>query len=627
MSLAKDAIAAHPELANPKNWPAIDFDALPPKKRPKTERNWNIVLALSKGMSGKDVAERYNVSESFVSRLWKRCFKKDRNGVYYLTRAIVTRNVLVEPSRRSKAPTKLNDKGNRCAFTNLFVLYPALLLKLQQMIEAYLKKEPWAQNLKPKHLHNALMLFLQQENHSADEYPNNTVSKGSESIRLFYHAEINRQIERNKKARYITKKPNIYRRPFREIQVDAQTTDINTKISLQYEDEVFDLRLSRVTLLLAVCVDTSAILAWHLALTRAPTTADLLQLFNNIFARWEPWDLRTPGLQYLPGSGFPSGLVSEVKHVGLNKVSMDNAYAHQSRALIRLVCDDYGGWMNFGPPATPIIRNYVEHAFHIVNQTTHRFASTTGSHPKDPKKETLKNSKKPPLLTLNSFEEVLEVSLAEYNGTPKRRLDGQTPLDAMRRAFKTQPIRMNFGSKHETVEPFIRKKERTIYCSKRELRRPHVFFLGLKYSSPQFTDRNLGGTKVVVKYDLRDLRKINISKPDGTHLGTLDVQTTHRHRPLSYKTWQEIKKFERDHYSLGRDPIAGLMNYFLENKKTPNIATHLLRVYREIEQDGQVVLPKKRSASIFNISRWFTKEKATTLRDASWSDNLRNLDD
>ena len=53
MSLAKDAIAAHPELANPKNWPTIDFDALPPKKRPKTERNWNIVLALSKGCQVK----------------------------------------------------------------------------------------------------------------------------------------------------------------------------------------------------------------------------------------------------------------------------------------------------------------------------------------------------------------------------------------------------------------------------------------------------------------------------------------------------------------------------------------------------------------------------------------------
>lgn len=625
MSLRKDAISENPELADPNNWPQIDFDSLAEKKRAKTERNWNIVLAWKAGMTGVKIAERYNVSESFVSRLLERCFKKDRNGVYYLTRAIVTRNILVEPNRVSDPPTKFNEQGNRCAFTNLLSVYPALLLKLQLMIEAYLKKESWAQNLKPKHLHNAMMLFLRQEKHPADQYPNNTTSKAYESIRRFFHSEVNRQVKLNSKARNVIAIPKTYRRPFREIQVDAQTTDVNTKVTLRFEDEVFDLRLSRVTLLLAICVDTSCILAWHLALTRSPSKTDLLQLFHNIHARWKPWDLKTPELQYFPGAGFPSGVIPEIKHVGLNKVSMDNAYAHQSRALIRHICDDHGGWINFGPPATPITRNYVEHAFNIVNNTTHRFASTTGSHPKDPIKETLKNSKKPPLLTLNSLEEVLEVSLAEYNGTPKRRLDGQTPLEDMTRAFKTQPVRMNFGSKKTELEPFIRYDERTIYCNKLELRRPHVGFLGLKYNNSELNDRNLGGTSVVVRYDLRDIRKIDISKTDGTHLGTLDVQETHRHRPLSFKTWQEIKKHEREKGSLGRDPVAGFMDYLLENKKTPKIATHLMKVYREVEVDGEVILPKKSSTKSLGLDRWFSRTKTLAANASSWSDNLRNL--
>lgn len=624
MSLVKNAMIDNPELADIKNWPQIDFDLLPKSKRKRSKKNWDIALAWSNGLSQKKIAGIYNVSESSVSRLLSRCFTKDDDGQYYLTRAIVTRNILVAPERVDEAPTKLNGRGNRCAFSNLLKTYIELKLLLVSMIIAYLNKESWSQNLSAKRLHSEMMAFLRRADHSLDEYPYNTKSKGYESIRRFFIAEVNRQTRsKPNSVKYTSRLPK-YSRALREIQIDSQVTDISTHIKLMIGSKSLCLRLSRVSLLIAICVDTGCILGWHLALTRAPSQLDMLQILHNIFAPWEKWEIQTPGLSYTHGAGFPSGIIPNFHCAGLNTVSLDNAWIHQAESVIQLICNEHGGVTRYGPPGTPIVRNHVEHGFNIANKAvSHRFASTSGSHPKDPKKESLKNSKSPPLLSLPSFEEAIEVSIAEYNSSPKAKLAGLTPLEAIQDAFETQPVRMNFGAKHKPVDAFSRTTIKTVYCSRKELRRPHVSCFDLKYSSPDFVDRNLGGSEVVFKYDMRDIRVVTISKTDGTPLGTLSVPATHRHRPLGYKVWEEIKEFEREYWSLGHDPVAGLVLELLEKKESPSVMAHILTILRGIEVNGKVVLPRK-SEKVYDLARWYNERDDTAPDMTSWRDNLRS---
>ena len=143
-------------------------------------------------------------------------------------------------------------------------------------------------------------------------------------------------------------------------------------------------------------------------------------------------NLKTPGLIYIPGSGFPSGLSEEFCNIGLNMVRLDNAFCHIAHTVRDYVCNELGATISLGLPAKPKMRNLIEFAFRILNYDMHRFPSTTGSHPKDPIKETSKNSKKPPIITLNALEEVLSVIISGHNAKPQNKLGGSSPLGLMK---------------------------------------------------------------------------------------------------------------------------------------------------------------------------------------------------
>lgn len=618
------ALQEDPELEDTSFWPMIDIGSYKVVYRKKIIRNLNIVTDRLSGVSGIDVAEKYNISESAVSRLLKRCFKKDREGSYHLSRALIPHAVLTAPVRRKKLSTKKKRRGNRCAFKKSLLNHPDLEKKFVDMISAWLKGESWAQNLTPKRMHNAMILYYESIGWSKKKYPYSTDSVAYESVRRFFHAETNRQIAQRDKCPAIVKEPSLPIYPFQEIQLDAHTTDLKTKVFLELEDNVLELRLDRLALYVVTDVSTQGVLAYYLALTRDPTQLDVLKLFQKIFDPWVPMDIQTPGVVYVPGSGFPSGIIDEIQLIGLNRVSLDNAFAHTSRAIINVATKCHGALLNFGPPGYAQRRSLIEHCFDLLNeQLSHRLANTTGSHPNDPKRETKKNAKKAPILTYQSFIEMIEVVLANKNAKVHTHLHGATPLEAMKRAISHQPIRMNFDLKHQRREAFIRYEEKKIYCSKKEQRRPYVSFNGLKYKSPTLKDRNLGGTTVNVKHDLRDIRKIEIVKLDGTSLGELEVQKSHRRRPLSFKTWDEIKKFERKYRRLGVDPVAGFLDWLLSQKQTPKITTQILRIYREAEENGAVVLPFKQPAHNDEETLFYDDDDENALTIASWTDRLK----
>ena len=132
-----------------------------------------------------------------------------------------------------------------------------------------------------------------------------------------------------------------------------------------------------------------------------------------------------------------------------------------SHLVKNYICNDLGATLNLGLPAHPKGRNVIEYAFKLLNEYTHRFASTTGSHPKDAIKETTKNSKLPQVITLHALEEILSVLMTSQNTTPQNRLNGLSPLHAIKQQMNSCPIRMNFNGVHNQSNPiYFRKRSK-----------------------------------------------------------------------------------------------------------------------------------------------------------------------
>jgi putative transposase len=578
----KETIQSLPELCKIDNWPYIDPFDLETHKRKRFTRNRKIAAEMVKGAIGTQVADKYGVSPSYITYLMTRCMSLGDDGYPLLTEVLVPGFNLGKGLRKDDFSSLDDQKGSRGEFKKLLSEVPEIKETFDKMIYAFVRRKKNAQNINPTILRAEMIRILLSKGWSTDLYPLKDASVAYESIRKYLMKAILKFNTPAKKKKRTIYKKRLSTLPFQEIQIDAQTADIHTSVKLEIDGKKYPLRLSRVTLFLAIDVATNCVVAYHICLTRAPTQLDLLILINNIFTRWSPMKLSTPGLEYTDGSSMPNAVIDEPNMIGLNMVSLDNALCHLAATVRFYLCDELGATLNLGLPKSPKRRNFIEYVFHVLNQTIHRFPSTTGSHSRDPKKESSSNSKSPPLLTLKAFEEVLDVVITDYNAKPQKRLASYSPIEMVKQHFETQPVRYNFDYEHKRHEPFFAYKQATIRCIVKENRDPHVSFKGLRYTNSDFTDKTLRGTRVKIKYDLRDIREIEVQTLGGKLITKLNAPRTYQRYKLSINTLNFINELTNEKVKLGKDPVAGVMAHLLRNKTLPQTALRIAHLHRDM---------------------------------------------
>jgi len=578
----KETVQSLPELSKIENWPYIDPFNLETYKRKPFTRNRNIAAEMVKGAIGTQVAEKYGVSPSYITYLMTRCMSLGDDGYPLLTEVLVPGFNLGKGHRKDKFGSLDEPKGSRGAFKKLLNEVPEIKEAFDKMIYASVRRKKNAQNVNPTILRAEMIRILLSKGWSTNSYPLKDASVAYESIRKYLLKAILKFNTPTKKTKRTVYKKRLSTLPFQEIQIDAQTADIHTSITLEIDGKKYPLRLSRVTLFLAIDVATNCIVAYHICLTRAPNQLDLLTLLNKIFERWSPMNLSTPGLEYTNGSAMPSAVIEEPHMIGLNMVSLDNALCHLAATVRFYLCDELGATLNLGLPKSPKRRNFIEYVFHVLNKTIHRFPSTTGSHSLDPKKESASNSKSPPLLTLRAFEEVLDVVITDYNAKPQKRLASYSPIEMVKLHFETQPVRYNFDYEHKRHEPFFAYKQATIRCIVKENRNPHVSFKGLRYTNREFTDKSIRDKRVNIKYDLRDIREIEVQTLGGKFITKLQAPRTYQRYKLSISTLDYINELTNEKVKLGKDPVAGVMAHLLRNKNLPQTALKIVHLHQDM---------------------------------------------
>ncbi|MEE8058419.1 MAG: hypothetical protein V3T17_11380 [Pseudomonadales bacterium] len=578
----KQRLAQDPSLRDINSWPPIDVNTLSRSHRPIFIRNRAMTALAITGTPLKDVAQRHGVNPTIVSRLLSRELAGSANQSPALTQAMIPYQRLAPHKRRISIDNLLDRKNHQNAFQYVLDTVPGIRTKLDTMIIARLKDQPTAQVLSPAAIHGEFKRLLAEAHWPTDQYPYTTASCAYESVRRYYHERLEHlRLEHMKTpARIITSlKP--FHRAFREIQIDTQTVDTNTCIHVELNSELIPLRVSRVALLLCVDVDTQCYLGHHLSLSHEPSQDDLLQLFDNITRQWSPLNLTSPGLTYTPGSGFPSMWGDEFLHLTFGEVKLDNALMHLAGTVRTYVCDDHGSTLNLGLPGAPLGRNWIEAAFNAINKTTHRFPSTTGSHPKDAIRESRKNHKRPPKITLTMLEETISVMLAHHNVTPQAQLGNQDPLSLLRHHTNNHYIRWLPERSEQYWSPFEGEQLCNVIFLKNEKRRPFIRFARLRYRGDCLNNSHLLHKNVRIRYDRRDVRIVRAYDEYGNYLGELFAPKSWQRFAHSLYTRKKIFAATKEWRFHSKDPLAEFFHHLAMNKEQPSQALEILRIYRE----------------------------------------------
>ncbi|MFQ3324834.1 MAG: putative transposase [Pseudomonadales bacterium] len=607
-----------PRLRQLAEWPYVDVSNLHKSKRKRFIRNQQIALSVLKGVSIKHTATVHQVSTSFVSHILNRCLSGDENEPPPLTQGLIPDKRLNKGERRQ--PMDMTS-GQNYSFQWLLNHVPYMESRLDSMIKAYQSDKPYSQNLTPKVFHGEFKNVLREANHPTDCYPYNTQSVAYESVRQYLHKRSNelKRIHDQKAHKYISDLPA--QRALRTIQIDEQTMDLHTSIHLQLNEELIPLRIKRINLLLAMDVDTNCKLGFAIAYTKTPNQQDILMLFDKCIKPWQPLQLTTPGFQYEPGAMFPSGHPA-ITDINFNTLQLDNALSHFSHSVRDVICIQRSATLSFGPPAVPQTRNWIEAAFNYINiNFSHRANSTTGSHPKDPKKESRKNNKKVPLITLRTLEEALSIILTQDNVTPKSHLGATTPLSLFLDHHQNHYVRYTPEILRERWSPFTRRVNLPIKWLKKENRQPHVNFFYVRYTSShqELYTALRDDSYVTVEYDIRDIRELSVFTTGGAALGTLLASRSWRRFKHSLATRKHIHNLVKAHAFHATDLLAGYFRYLLEHKGNSEDNLKILKIYDEFTDSGDepLILKPSQDHSYDAIA-----VDQTTLKIKPWSTSL-----
>lgn len=572
----QERLAQEPEWWAFENWPAIDTQPLPWHARRRYQRNARVVAGVLQGRSIKDVATSLSVSSSWVSQLMTRCLGGPEDAPPALTEALIPHRRLRKATRQRALATLDVPTGDRCAFSHLLTTVPGLEAHLMDHIRLAAKRSHRGQNLRPKALHALFIAFLDGQGWPRDRYPFTAVSRGYESIRRFLKNAIAELLMPTPPRRVIG--PRMAPAgAFEEIQIDEAHLDCKGAAAVVLSGRMKPVRLGRISVLVARDAGTGCYLASTIALTAHPSAADILALLEQLIQPWQPLELTTPGLCYEAAAGFPSALHESFCRPAFGIVRLDNALAHLSYPVRRMVCDHLAATCNFGLAKNPKARALIEQAFRRLNIDIHRFPSTTGSHPADPDREPAKLRKEPPFVSLRSLEEAVSVLLTEYNHRPLGNQGAVTPLEQMHYQMANFLLPLRATHLGPGLRPFESRKTVTVRKA-RSAGAPRINFEGCQYHGEALNRSALINRKVSIVFDIRDIRQLQVSTLSGRVLGTALAPKTWQRFAHSLSLRKKIHRLVRENVLSARDPLMGWFNYTMAHHHLPREALRIMNV-------------------------------------------------
>ncbi len=578
------------------NWPQVLIENLTEEELNKfLIRKKAIDLFMTTNTKIYEIEQQVGIHRSEIYRLIRRCLEKDEFEQIMGYRGLVPYKRLKDYNRNYFPMTKADSKNFSGAFNLLLDTYPTLK---ELIINSYFsKKTKELQVTEPiiniKNLHKKFIDECRHLGIKITEYPFNTKTLAKKSIERFVRSLSKSHFvdvaKRNGDQAFMIAKntgkgnknnPMIIR-PLERVEFDGHRIDTSIAIIFKTPegDEIVEV-MNRIWILSVIDVATRAVLGYHLCLNKEYSSDDVLMCIRNAIIPWKQRKLTINGLKYSSSANFISNAIPEASYGIWDEFCYDNAKANLAKIVQNKLVNLIGCSINTGPVAVPIRRPIIERFFRTLEQNGfHRLPSTTGSHPKDTKRKKPEENAIKYRISAEHLEELTDVLIAEYNGTPHEGNNNLSPLEVFQqRINRGMTITQLSQERRNEMNFFSLKVTRKVKGHNKEGRRPYVYYEGVKYSnevllrSPQLINKSL---ELLINTD--DLRVIKAFLTDGSELGNLTAIGKWGVNPHNLRTRKAINKLKNNkmiHFNQYEDPINIYQNYLekesIKNKSSRN---------------------------------------------------------
>ena len=603
------------ELANVNTWPQVKKKSVKKKHRKRFVQIRDAVRLYCKGVqSFRGVEALTGMPASTIRYYYERALELNDDGRINGERAFVRHACRSDYMATGDAPEGISGKFK-------------LLRKQYPQIDEIIRKGAVKGKTLEK-IHKEVKGYLEEEGFTDDDYPLNSDSQGEWSVNqvlIKMRSKYFQPIAEAKGGRDAGRRASStqpmqldfpVRRPYQRIELDAHTLHAMFTIDIEELDgEVRTTVLRRLAIICAIDSESRAILGYRICMNNQPTVEDVcLALVNALDPQNED---AADILGYVTGSGFglPESFMDRLRYRTFNELALDNALAHVSPALHEALIGHVNCAINCGKSAHPEGRPLIEGWFKkFAKFLADPLPSATGGAPKSPKRRNPSKKAKHYKISLADLELLTEAVIRGHNQGDLGVTTGRSPLQKLEYRLTRTPGLVRYLRPEDRKLDFLfyRYKEASIRGSVSTGTRPYIQFLNAIYRNHTLSAMGaMIGTKVTIRYDLRDLRTIEAYLPSGESLGILAGQGGWGRTPHSLQTRRAINRHRNQHRvrDVQGDYVRWFVEHILAAKKrkasTANVVKRIAEEGERADRRAQEDAPDKpRKSDQRNLSHW-----------------------
>ena len=286
--------------------------------------------ALEAYLDGERVArikERHNVSSSVLVDKLNRCLAPADDGRIQGWRGLIKNLRIKDYKRVADESTWTGKAGLSGCFTRLLLDYPSIA---DGLIDFILKRRKGRDRIVESGIafQGIFRKFLDlciEAGRLPGQYPFNTKSKGSASVRRFAQQVRKGRFELG--ARLLGGDVGASRtapgtgfvsllsadKPYDMFELDEHRLDFIGVVLIQTPKGPQLIPISRLVLILVAEVNVQCVVGYHIAIRSEASSEEMVLVMSNVLGRWRPRQLVTDYVKYKPGAGLPSGVIPELE--------------------------------------------------------------------------------------------------------------------------------------------------------------------------------------------------------------------------------------------------------------------------------------------------------------------------
>ncbi|MCM3575289.1 hypothetical protein M3172_18995 [Mesobacillus subterraneus] len=578
------------ELLNTANWPRANLNVMTEQDLETYKKRKKAVEMFIKGDSLNEIKIETGIDRKEINSFFKKCLYEDKFGIIYGFNALIPGKTIKQYNRKElpNSTSKKQYNQQSGAFRLLLKTYPVLQELIDTLFFKNKNKSLTDPVMKKNRIHKRFIEKCREQGLKAPfDYPFNTKELAKRSLYSYLQkleeakmSEVsyryNNENEHNDNINsHFNEQAPTHLKPYERVQFDGHKIDLS--LSLTFEtpsgDEVTKV-LDRIWLLVIIDVASRAVLGYYISLNKEYNSNDVLQCVKKSIEPWKPLNLTIPGLKYPPNGGLPSGLIKESMWALWDEFYYDNAKANLSIIVRDRVKRIINCRVNAGPIKSPTKRSLIERFFGILEENGyHRLPNTTGSNPKDPRRNNPEKQALKIKMNINDLEELTDVLIADYNSTPNEGTSYSTPLEALQHRINKDPIIRKLQEEERDNIPFLCvEAKRKVKGSIEQGRRPYIQFENVRYTNELLLrSPGLIGKTLDLVINIDDVRFLTAYLPDGSELGKLvgsGYWGKTKHSLALRKEIFSLRNKKLIHFTTKDDPIKAFQQYLKEKAIT-----------------------------------------------------------